>query len=380
VERAVLLGVPLARLNMEETVEWVDQAVASGLPHQVATANVNFLALTRRDPEFLRILQDASLVTADGMPLCWMSRLLGTPIPERVTGADLVPLLFELAARRGYRVFLMGPSGSTEETAERMCARYPGLRIVGTETPPYGPIDTWDNAAYCARIRDALTDLLLVGFGAPKQDVWIARHLRDTSAMVAIGVGGTFDYIAGRVRRAPVLFQAAGLEWAWRLAAEPRRLWRRYVFDAMAVGPALLGQLMETRFGTYRARQAPAGRVELHRFRGPSEVLVLSLGGRLGASRVMALRRAVRGVRGAPIALVLDLAEARQLAPPVLGELVGLVGWVRSTGGSAALVASPQASRQLSAAGLAALAPRFADTAEAVRHLGRDRDRRLVAA
>src|SRR5262245_53239943 len=119
VERAVLLGVPLARLTMEETVDWVDRAIASGLPHQVATANVNFLALTRRDPEFLRILQDASLVTADGMPLCWASRLLGTSIPERVTGADLTPLLFELAARRGYRVFLMGPPGSTEEAARR---------------------------------------------------------------------------------------------------------------------------------------------------------------------------------------------------------------------------------------------------------------------
>ncbi|HEV8676641.1 MAG TPA: WecB/TagA/CpsF family glycosyltransferase [Methylomirabilota bacterium] len=380
VERTVLLGVPLARLDMEDTVAWVDQAIASGEPHQIATANMNFLAHARRNPEFLRILQDASLVTADGMPLCWASRLQGAPIPARVTGADLVPRLCALAADRGYRVFLMGPPGSTGEAARRLTERYPGLRIVGVETPPFGPIESWDNAAYCARIRQARADLLLVGFGAPKQERWIARYLPRTEAAVAIGVGATFDYIAGRVRRAPWLFQAVGLEWAWRIWEEPRRLWRRYLVDGLTAGPAVLNQLVTSHLAERRSRRARPGRVQLRRMRGRGEVFVLSLSGRFPTDRLDVVQRGMRGVRGTPLALVLDLVGARFLAPAVLGELVALVGWVRSTGGSPALVVSAEAARQLAAAGLDSLAPRFPTVAEAVGHLMRDRERRLVVA
>jgi N-acetylglucosaminyldiphosphoundecaprenol N-acetyl-beta-D-mannosaminyltransferase len=380
VERTVLLGVPLARLDMEDAVQWLDQALASREPHQVATANVNFLAHARQNPEFLRILQDASLVTADGMPLCWASRLQRASIPARVTGADLVPRLCALAATRGYRVFLMGPPGSTEEAAARLTETYPGLRIVGTETPPYGAIESWDNAGYCARIRQARTDLLLVGFGAPKQDRWIARYLQRTGASVAIGVGGTFDLVAGRVRRAPRPVQFMGLEWAWRIWEEPRRLWRRYVYDGLAVGPAMLSQLVAGWVAEYRSRQARPGRVQLRRIRGRGEVLVLTLSGRFPSDRLEAVQRGMRGVRGAPLALVLDLVGARFLAPSVLGELVALVGWVRSTGGTAALVVSAEAARLLGSAGLATLAPRYPTVAEAVGHLMRDPDRRLVVA
>lgn len=380
VARTVLLGVPVACLDMDAVVEWVDRAIASGVPQQVATANVNFLALARRDPDFLRLLHDAGLVTADGMPLCWASRVAGVPLPERVAGSDLVPRLCALAARRGYRVFLMGPPISTPEAGARLCARHPGLRIVGIETPPYAPIEAWDNAAYCARIREARTDLLLVGFGAPKQDRWIARHLRDSGASVAIGVGATFDYVAGRVRRAPRAVQAAGLEWAWRLAAEPRRLWRRYLLDAVHVGPPLLAQLLATRLAARRARRAPAGRARVRRIGGRAEAFVVTLSGRLDADRLPAIRRAMAGLPDRPGALVLDLTLARFLAPAVLGELVGLVGRVRRAGGTASLALSPEAERQLSVAGLAGLAPRFGDTTEAVQHLGAPRERRPVAA
>ena len=380
VERTVMLGVPLARLGMRETVEWIDGAIATGASHQVATANVNFLALGHRDPEFLRILQDASLVTCDGVPLCWMSRLQGAPLTERVAGADLVPLLCDLAHQRGYRLFFMGPAGSTEEAARRLRVRYPGLEIVGTEAPPYGPIETWDNRAYCARIREARADLLLVGFGAPKQERWIARHLEETGVPVAIGVGATFDYIAGRVARAPVALQATGLEWVWRIWAEPRRLWRRYLLDAVVVGPRLARQVWTSHRAERRFRRDTGGRVRLRRVGRRGEVFVLSLVGSFPDDRLDLLRQAAQGVRGSPLGLIADLTEARFLAPTVLGELTALVGWIRATGGAAAIVASPAAHRQLEAAGLASLAPAYPSVSEAVGRLVRERARRVAVA
>jgi N-acetylglucosaminyldiphosphoundecaprenol N-acetyl-beta-D-mannosaminyltransferase len=357
VERVVMLGVPLARLDMEATVEWLDRAVASRSPHQVATANVNFLALAQRDPEFLRILQAASLVTCDGMPLCWASRVQHAPLQERVTGADLVPRLCELAAQRRYRLFFLGPPGSTEEAARRLRVRYPGLEIAGCESPPYGPIEAWDNAGYCARIREAETDLLLVGFGAPKQERWLAAHLAATGAAVGIGVGGTFDYIAGRVRRAPRAAQAVGLEWAWRIAVEPRRLWRRYVRDAAVVAPRLARQLWTSRAAERRSTGEAPGQVRLRRSGRHREVAVLALEGSFPAERLAVVRRATLGLGGGARGLVLDLAGARFLAPTVLGELTALVGRVRSRDGRVAIVASAAARRQLAAAGLAELAP-----------------------
>ncbi|HEV8311081.1 MAG TPA: WecB/TagA/CpsF family glycosyltransferase [Methylomirabilota bacterium] len=378
VERTVLLGVPLARLGMADTLDWIDRALASGESHQIATANVSFLALARRDPDFLRILQDASLVTADGMPLCWASRLLGAPVGERVTGADLVPSLFALAARRGYRIFLMGPPQSTEEAARRLCARYPGASVVGIETPPYAPIEDWDNAAYCARIREARTDALLLGFGAPKQERWIARYLPETGARVAIGVGGTFDLVAGRVRRAPATLQAVGLEWLWRLCAEPRRLWRRYFFDAAVVGPRLVAQLASAHRAARRARRGAAGRARVRRARDGG--FVLSLAGRLDASELPALRHAIREIRGAPVSLVVDAADVTYLAPTVLGELVALVGWTRATGGGVVFVESPGVSGLLERAGLDTLAPRALSVPEALGRLRQEHKRRLAVA
>jgi N-acetylglucosaminyldiphosphoundecaprenol N-acetyl-beta-D-mannosaminyltransferase len=369
VERVVLLGVPLARLDMHETVEWIDRAVASRGPHQVATANVNFLALGQRDPEFLRILQAASLVTCDGMPLCWASRVQGAPLRGRVAGADLLPPLCELAVRRRYRLFFMGPPGSTEEAAERLRARYPGLEIAGCESPPYGPIEGWDNARYCARIREAATDVLLVGFGAPKQERWLAAHLPASGAAVGIGVGATFDYVAGRVRRAPRVAQAAGLEWAWRIAVEPRRLWRRYVGDAAVVAPRLGRQLWTSRVAGRRS--GSQGRVRLRRGGRRGAVAVLTLAGGFPAERLGMVRGATRGLDRAPADLVLDLAGAGFLSATVLGELTALVARVRSVGGRTAIVASAAARRQLEAAGLGRLAPFAPSVTDAIGRLSR---------
>jgi N-acetylglucosaminyldiphosphoundecaprenol N-acetyl-beta-D-mannosaminyltransferase len=378
-ERVVMLGVPLARLDMDETVEWIDRAVASGSPHQIATVNVNFLALGQRDPEFLRILQAASLVTCDGMPLCWASRIQGTSLPERVTGADLFPRLCELAVRRRHRLFFLGPPGSTEEAARRLRVLYPGLEIVGCESPPYGPIEAWDNAGYCARIREAETDLLLVGFGAPKQERWLAAHLAASGASVGIGIGATFDYIAGRIRRAPRAAQAVGLEWAWRIAVEPRRLWRRYVRDGLVVAPRLARQLWTSRAAERRSSGEGPGQVRLRRAGRHREVAVLTMAGGFPPERLAVVRPATHDVGGSSRNLVLDLADAGFLSATVLGELTALVGLVRARDGQVALVASAAARRQLAAAGLGDLAP-FAPSVAAAIGLMRGGAGRLVVA
>lgn len=379
-ERVVLLGVPLARLDMRETVEWIDRAIASGTPHQIATANVNFVAVAQRDPGFLRILQAASLVTCDGMPLCWASRVQRTPLRERVTGADLFPRLCELAVQRRYRLFFMGPPVSTEEAAARLRARYPGLEIAGCESPPYGPIESWDNDRICARIREAGTDVLLVGFGAPKQERWLAAHLAASGAAVGIGVGGTFDYVAGRVRRAPRIAQAMGLEWAWRIAVEPRRLWRRYLLDGALVAPRLARQLWTSRLAARRSESQGPGQVRLRRVGRRGEIVVLRLAGGFPPEGLGRVRLAIHGVPADPRGLVLDLADAGFLAATVLGELTALVARLRAAEGQAAIVASAAARRQLEAAGLGALAPYAGSIAEAIGRVHEGAGRPVVVA
>ncbi|HWI55957.1 MAG TPA: WecB/TagA/CpsF family glycosyltransferase [Bacillota bacterium] len=238
-----ILGVPLDNVTTAEAIEFIEQMVASREPHYLVTANVDFLVQAREDVELRRILFDAHLVLCDGTPLVWASRLLGNPLPERVAGADLVPLLIRVAARRQYRLFLLGAS---EESASRavakLCATYPELLIVGHYSPPFNQLLEMDHEEIKRRILKAQPDLLFVSFGCPKQEKWIAMHYRALGVPVVAGVGATIDFLAGQVRRAPVWMQRTGTEWIFRLLQEPRRLFRRYVKDLRVFGWHLLVQ------------------------------------------------------------------------------------------------------------------------------------------
>ena len=238
-----MLGVPFANVSLTQALSRIEAMVASRKPHQVVTANVDFLVQARKDQELRRIFVDASLVLCDGAPLVWASRLLGNPLPERVAGADLTPRLIQAAAAKGWRVFFLG--GAADVAAEAVTtlrAKYPNARICGHYSPPFLPLEEMNHDDIIRRVCEARPDILFVSFGCPKAEKWIAHHAAALGVPVMIGVGGTVDFLAGRLKRAPLWMQRAGLEWLFRLAQEPRRLARRYAGDLWEFGWAMTGQ------------------------------------------------------------------------------------------------------------------------------------------
>jgi N-acetylglucosaminyldiphosphoundecaprenol N-acetyl-beta-D-mannosaminyltransferase len=235
-----ILGVPFDNVTTAEAVTAIEQMVASRSPHYLVTANVDFLVQAQSDVELRHILAEAHLVLCDGTPVLWASRFLGNRLPERVAGSDLVPVLLKVAAEKKYRVFLLGATpDSVEQAASRLKNQHPSLILAGYYSPPFNAI-CWqmDHEEIKRRVREARPDLLFVAFGCPKAEKWIAMHYRELGVPVVAGVGATIDFLAGRVKRAPLWMQHAGMEWIFRLACEPRRLFRRYMsrISAFLVG------------------------------------------------------------------------------------------------------------------------------------------------
>lgn len=243
-----VLGVPFAPLDTADAIGAIRAMIRSRCPHQIVTANVDFLIQAHRDVELRRILLDADLVLCDGAPVRWASRWLGNPLPARVAGADLVPALFASPAGRGLRVFLLGGGpGVAADAAAQIGIRWPEVRIVGTFCPAFGPLLEMNHEEIIREVRTVRPEVLLVAFGCPKQEKWIAMHLRSLGVPVVIGVGGTLDFLAGRVRRAPEWMRHHGLEWLYRLLQEPARLHRRYRTNLREFFPAIARQVSALR-------------------------------------------------------------------------------------------------------------------------------------
>jgi N-acetylglucosaminyldiphosphoundecaprenol N-acetyl-beta-D-mannosaminyltransferase len=241
-----ILGVPFDNVSTAETIDAIDRMVVSRQPHYLVTANVDFLVQAQEDVELRRILFDAHLVLCDGTPLVWASRLLGNPLLERVAGADLVPLLLRVAAEKGYRIFFLGATEeSCTQAVNRLRKLHPKLIIADHYSPPFNKLLEMDHDEIKRRILAAKPDLLFVSFGCPKQEKWIAMHYRSLGVPVSAGVGATIDFLAGTVKRAPVWMQRTGMEWIYRLAQEPRRLFKRYFKDLWVFGWKILGQLWQ---------------------------------------------------------------------------------------------------------------------------------------
>ena len=219
-----ILGIPVHDVTTEETLTLIDQFVRDGAPHQICTVNPEFIMAAQSDVEFKQILQHSALNLPDGIGVIWAARRLGHPLRERVAGSDLVGLIADRAQRTGWRIFLLGAAdGVAEQAAIILRERYPQASIAGAYAGSPRPEE---EAEIAARIRSSKADVLLVAYGAPKQDKWIDRNLLRTGAAVAIGIGGSLDFIAGRQKRAPRWLQRLGLEWLYRLVREPWR-WRR---------------------------------------------------------------------------------------------------------------------------------------------------------
>ena len=200
-------------------------------PALIVPVNAQLVHLAEKQPRFAAILERADLCLADGFPLVAASRLMESRLAERIPGVDLAVDLCRLLEQEGGSVYLFGGRvGAAHATAKVLQTRFPSLRIVGADCPPF-QFETTFAAAQSAleKIHAARPDLLLVGLGAPKQEYWMEDSFADLPCKVVMGVGGTFDILSGQVRRAPIWMQICGMEWFFRLCMEPRRLWRRYV-------------------------------------------------------------------------------------------------------------------------------------------------------
>lgn len=230
--RIQMMGCTVDNLSMEETLQTIEGFIASGKPHQHVVVNVDKLVKAQKDPELRQIINDCALINADGMPVVWASRLLGKPLKERVAGVDLFESLMKRSAEKGWRVYLLGAKEEIVSKVRDIYAhKYPNLVFAGYRNGYWKPEE---EGAIVQQIADARADLLFVAISSPKKEQFLGAYQATMKIPFAMGVGGTFDVAAGKVKRAPVWMQKTGLEWFYRFLQEPRRMFRRYFIEDMA--------------------------------------------------------------------------------------------------------------------------------------------------
>ena len=229
-ERAEVVGVPLAVSDYGEVVAWMEDAIAAGERGYMTAAAVNLVMSAREDPETAQAVREATLAVPDGQPLVWALKALGHPAATRIYGPDLMAAFCARAAERGIPVYLYG--GRTPEALAmlqaRLRERFPGLPIAGAFSPPFRPLSESESEEVAQRINASGAAVVWVGTGQPKQERWMREMRPRLAAPLLVGVGAAFDFHAGAIPQAPRWMQRSGLEWAYRLMREPRRLWRRY--------------------------------------------------------------------------------------------------------------------------------------------------------
>lgn len=244
-DRVAMLGCTIDRADMEQTVARVDATIAGGGFAHHASINAAKLVAMQSDSELRRIIAGCELVSADGQAVVWAARLLGDPLPARVTGIDLMQELLALAERRGYRVFILGARAHVLARAmQRIRERHPGLAIAGTRD---GYFPEEEAEAVAREVAAGQPDIVFVAMPSPRKEYWVGRYGRGLGAPFVMGVGGSVDVLAGRVRRAPPVLQRLGLEWLFRLAQEPRRLLGRYARTNSKFAALLLAELVRRR-------------------------------------------------------------------------------------------------------------------------------------
>ncbi len=319
-----VLGVPFHNVTMDETIALIEEQIREGGFHQVATANVDFLRNAMRNRELRNILCSCDMVVPDGMPVVWMSRLIGTPLKERVSGIDLVERLADVSARRGYGIFLLGASETHSQRAARVLTqRYPELRIVGRYSPEPQPLEEMDHEEILRRIEEARPEILLVAFGNPKQERWLAMHRDRLKVPVCIGVGGSLDMLSGSMRRAPEWMQRYGFEWFHRMIQEPRRLVARYLADATCLLRHLPGYLAAIA-AQPKIKAAPSIVVQQ-----VGNTKLISMIGNMTGSALEEFNNYSRDAYREGMNIVLDMSQTGYIGPDSLGSLIHLESLMR---------------------------------------------------
>lgn len=229
VERVNVLGVGISVLNLDRALEVISKAIAARTKGYITVTGVHGVSEAQDDAEFRRILNESFLCTPDGMPTVWMGKLAGHKEMSRVYGPDLMELVCQTGVARGWKHFFYGGAkGVTEKLKTRLEQRFPGIQIVGTYTPPFRALNADEERDLTDAVARAKPDLFWVGLSTPKQERFMANYLPKLDTTLMIGVGAAFDFHAGTVKQAPRWIQRSGLEWAFRVWQEPRRLWKRY--------------------------------------------------------------------------------------------------------------------------------------------------------
>ncbi len=241
-KRTQVWDVPFDHVTLGEAVNYIEKLIERGEPSYVITANLNYCMLNHRQPEIQTITTDADLILADGQPIVLRSRLSKDRLPERVAGSEMIFHLAERCAERGWGIyFIGGEPGVAQKCADRLADLYPGLQIAGVESPPFRKLTDEEQRDQDQRIRESGAAMLLVAFGQPKGEKWIHENYKRLGVPVSIQLGASFDFIAGTAKRAPLFWQKIGMEWAYRMGSDPKRLIPRYTSNATY----LLGALIE---------------------------------------------------------------------------------------------------------------------------------------
>jgi N-acetylglucosaminyldiphosphoundecaprenol N-acetyl-beta-D-mannosaminyltransferase len=250
-----VLGIRFHCLRIDDVIHLINDYIVQKVPRQICLVNAYTMSLANKDKAFGEVLNLSDLVLADGMSIKWGGGWVGATIPERVAGPDLMKALCAEAALKGHRIFLLGNTNDTlNALAEKLNAEFPGISIVGMHSPSFcAKLSADETKNILTIVKSTSPDILLVSMSGPKQEKWISENIRDLNIPVCIGVGAAFDFLSGKIPRAPLWLQKSGLEWAHRLSCEPRRLWKRYLLGNIVFLSALAWQVLLRSFSP-RAR------------------------------------------------------------------------------------------------------------------------------
>ncbi|MCY9695419.1 WecB/TagA/CpsF family glycosyltransferase [Paenibacillus alginolyticus] len=233
VPKVRIYGVPISKMSMDQTVAYLTNVIEQRQPHQVITANPIMVMAAQEDPAYLSMMQRAELIVPDGTGVVWAAKYVGEPVVERVPGYDLIHELMKVGESKGWKVYLLGASNEViQAAAEKLRTTYPGIKLVGVRD---GYFKDEQDAEVIQDILDAAPDILLVGRSAANQEPWIGKYKQQIGVPVMMGVGGSFDVLSGKLKRAPVLFQKLRLEWFYRLMQEPWRYKRMLLLPKFAL-------------------------------------------------------------------------------------------------------------------------------------------------